>query len=50
MPGDVIVAFNGQPMIGVPDLQQQLNSVRAGSIVTAVVWRNHLERQVQVQF
>ncbi len=49
-PGDVILNFAGTPIMDVADIQRELASVKAGSMVATTVWRRNHEQIVTVQF
>jgi Do/DeqQ family serine protease len=47
-PGDVIVAFNGQPVSDGNTLRNQVAATRPGTEVELTVWRNDREQKVRV--
>ena len=49
-PGDVILSLDEAPLSGLEDMVNILNVTRAGSTVTALVWRSGGETRVRLRF
>ncbi len=47
--GDVIVALDGQPIGSMVDLQSALQNRRPGEVVTLIILREGVERQIEVE-
>jgi serine protease Do len=48
--GDVILDFNGSPVMGINQMQRSLDQITPGSTVVANIWRNGAERPLEVRF
>ncbi|WP_368044728.1 PDZ domain-containing protein [Sabulicella glaciei] len=48
--GDVLLAFDGEPIHGASDMQRRLSAALPGSRSVVAVWRNGVERLVPLHF
>jgi len=49
-PNDVILDFAGMPVMTLADLQRDLASIAANSVVLATIWREYREQVVRLRF
>ena len=49
LPGDVVLAFNGSPVLGIGDLTRDLDRIPGGGQAQVTIWRLDTERSLMLQ-